>query len=316
MSCCTNAAKSICRLEEVIFEQYGMLGLQCMSRGVNFSIYSLLSGAMIHLIAATCPDPEFNHDAKEYFTRTMRLLENCIDNSASSEMKGQIETLREAFSVDVNRPFVLNPSFPFYHGVPTSIDPHVARAYSQADTVASTMAASGQVNYATHPLSPPHSIGDTDSKGDSPAAVQSLVMLAAGQGAQAHAQPVVDHTAWNPSRLFDNWNTAFGVNGSVTAVMPPALQHEESGLVDSLGGAPPTSSSSYVPTTVGISHSFVSPGMWQDSVAAATAFSETGKRMFPFGGGDGWSNPPPTHGMTSTAAAGTAIRVNGSSRGR
>jgi len=52
MSVCTNAAKSICRLEEVIFELYGMLGLQCMSRGVNFSIYSLLSGAMIHLV---CP---------------------------------------------------------------------------------------------------------------------------------------------------------------------------------------------------------------------------------------------------------------------
>jgi hypothetical protein len=133
----------------------------------------------------------------------MRLLENCIDNSASSEMKGQIETLREAFSVDVNRPFVLNPSFPFYHGVPAAIDP---RAYSQADAVASTMAASGQVTYATHthPLSPPHSIGDADSKGDSPSAVQSLVMLAAGQGAQPHPPPpVVDHAAWNPSRLFE-----------------------------------------------------------------------------------------------------------------
>jgi hypothetical protein len=50
MIVCTNAAKSMCRLEEVIFEHYGMLGLQCMSRGVNFSIYSLLSGAMIHLV--------------------------------------------------------------------------------------------------------------------------------------------------------------------------------------------------------------------------------------------------------------------------
>jgi len=138
----------------------------------------------------------------------MRLLENCIDNSASSEMKGQIETLREAFSVDVNRPFVLNPSFPFYHGVPAaSIDPHIARAYSQADAVATTMAVTnGQVAYSTHPLSPPHSIGDTETKGDSPGAVQSLVMLAAGQGTQAQSsQPtLVDHVAaWNPSRLFE-----------------------------------------------------------------------------------------------------------------
>ncbi|KAF8245927.1 hypothetical protein K440DRAFT_686106 [Wilcoxina mikolae CBS 423.85] len=325
MIVCTNAAKSMCRLEEVIFEHYGMLGLQCMSRGVNFSIYSLLSGAMIHLIAATCPDPEFNHDAKEYFTRTMRLLENCIDNSASSEMKGQIETLREAFSVDINRPFVLNPSFPFYHDVSTSIDPHLARAYTQAEAVASTMAAS-QVTYATHPLSPPHSIGDVESKGESPAAVQSLVMLAAGHGAQPPPQaPIVENIPWNPSRLFENWNTAFGVNGSVgsvTATMPPQplqhAHHEESGLVDSLGGAH-TSSSSYVPTTVGISNSFVSPGMWKDSVAAATGFSESGKRMFHFGDDNTWSNPPSTRVMgtpTTAASASTALRANGaSSRG-
>ena len=133
----------------------------------------------------------------------MRLLENCIDNSASSEMKGQIEALREAFSVDINRPFVLNPSFPFYHGVTTSIDPHIARAYTQAEAVASTMASS-QVTYATHPLSPPHSIGDVEPKGESPAAVQSLVMLATGHGAQASAQgPLVENINWNPSRLFE-----------------------------------------------------------------------------------------------------------------
>jgi hypothetical protein len=151
----------------------------------------------------------------------------------------------------------------------------------------------------------------------------------------------VENIPWNPSRLFEyglsfsswfssltsfrNWNTAFGVNGSVgsvTATMPPQplqhAHHEESGLVDSLGGAH-TSSSSYVPTTVGISNSFVSPGMWQDSVAAATGFSESGKRMFHFGDDNTWSNPPSTRVMgtpTTAASAGTALRANGaSSRG-
>lgn len=61
MSICTNAAKSIVRLEETIFEQYGMLGLQCMLRGVNFTIYTLLTGAMIHLVNTgrenMSPDP-------------------------------------------------------------------------------------------------------------------------------------------------------------------------------------------------------------------------------------------------------------------
>lgn len=152
-------------------------------------------------IAATCPDPEFNHDAKEYFTRTMRILENCIDSSASSEVKGQIETLREAFSLDVNRPFVLNPNFPFYPGVSGPVDPSITRAFTQGEGSHSTLA-TGPVNYPTHPLSPPHSAGGSEPKGESPAAVQSLVMLAAGQGAQSSA-PIVDTLAWNPSRLFE-----------------------------------------------------------------------------------------------------------------
>jgi len=250
-------------LEETVFEQYGMLGLQCMLRGVNFTIYTLLTCAMIHLIAATCPDPEFNHDAKEYFTRTMRILENCIDNSASSEVKGQIETLREAFSLDVNRPFVLNPNFPFYPGVSGPVDPSITRAYTQGE---SSTLATGPVNYPTHPLSPPHSAGGSEPKGESPAAVQSLVMLAAGQGAQ-NSTPIVDTLAWNPSRLFDNWNAAFGVNGTVSAAMPQAqMAAHESGLVDPLG----------------------------DSVAAAAVFSDSHKRPFPFGGETVWHPSPST----------------------
>ncbi|KAI5798982.1 hypothetical protein EDC01DRAFT_25404 [Geopyxis carbonaria] len=311
MSICTNAAKSICRLEEVIFEHYGMLGFQCMSRGVNFSIYSLLSGAMIHLIAATCPDPEFNADAKDYFSRTMRLLENCIDNSASQEVKGQIETLREAFSVDVNQPFVLNPSFPFYPG---NVQPPVdlaARAYTQAESVQATMTAAP---YTGHPLSPPHSTGDVESKGESPAAVQSLVMLAAGQGAQPAPNHMVEQVHWNPSRLFDNWNTAFGVNGSTGGMPNSAMNRQhDSGLVDSLGGGHSPSSNSYIPTSVGLSNSFVSPGMWQDSVAAATVFSDSQKRPFPFNGETSWSTPTPTQGgtgmrtPTSTTVGGVGV---------
>lgn len=139
----------------------------------------------------------------------MRLLENCIDNSASQEVKGQIETLREAFSVDTNRPFVLNPSFPFYNGVSAPVDPSLARAaYTQSETVQSTMASTSQVNYNAHPLSPAHSNGSIESKGESPAAVQSLVMLAAGQGSHApaptnHIAEQVQQAQWNPSRLFE-----------------------------------------------------------------------------------------------------------------
>jgi len=77
--------------------------------------------------------------------------------------------------------------------------------------------------------------------------------------------------------------------------MPQAqMAAHESGLVDPLGGGRPPSSSSYVPATVGVSHSFVSPGMWQDSVAAAAVFSDSHKRPFPFGGETVWHPSPPT----------------------
>ncbi|KAH0608934.1 uncharacterized protein H6S33_001162 [Morchella sextelata] len=315
MMICTNAAKSMLRLEETVFEQYGMLGLQCMLRGVNFTIYALLTCAMIHLIAATCPDPEFNSDAKDYFTRTMRILENCIDSSASSEVKGQIETLRQAFSLDLSRPFVLNPNFPFYPGVSAAVDPSITRAYTQGESPHSTLTAGGPANYS-HPLSPPHSTGDGESKGESPAAVQSLVMLAAGQGTQ-NPPAIVDNMGWNPSRLFDNWNTAFGINGSVSAI-PSGIagHHHESGLVDPLGGGRPPSSSSYVPTTVGVSHSFVSPGMWQDSVAAAAVFSDSNKRPFPFGGETVWNTPGPSQDRPETVPPSTALRSEAGRRSR
>lgn len=131
----------------------------------------------------------------------MRILENCIDSSASSEVKGQIETLRQAFSLDLSRPFVLNPNFPFYPGVSAAVDPSITRAYTQGESPHSTLTAGGPANYS-HPLSPPHSTGDGESKGESPAAVQSLVMLAAGQGTQ-NPPAIVDNMGWNPSRLFE-----------------------------------------------------------------------------------------------------------------
>lgn len=59
--------------------------------------------------------------------------------------------------------------------------------------------------------------------------------------------------------------------------------------------------------------------MWKDSVAAATVFSESGKRTFPFDD-DGWGDPPATRAMvapTTTASAGIALHANGNgSRGR
>lgn len=46
------SAKAMCRLQEAIFQQFGLPGLMCMQRGINFVIYSVLTCALIHLVSA------------------------------------------------------------------------------------------------------------------------------------------------------------------------------------------------------------------------------------------------------------------------
>jgi len=141
----------------------------------------------------------------------MRILENCIDISASAETKGQIQALREAFSLDLNRPFELNPSFPFYQPLHGSPDGHIARtpvsAYSQGEPPEPLITNAQVVAFPPHPVSPPHSTGECDAKGDSPSAVQSLVMLHSGQRVTQSppTSAMLDTPAlgWNPSRIFE-----------------------------------------------------------------------------------------------------------------
>ena len=45
-----DSAKSMCRLQEAIFHQFGLAGLMCMQRGINFVIYAVLTCALVHLV--------------------------------------------------------------------------------------------------------------------------------------------------------------------------------------------------------------------------------------------------------------------------
>lgn len=47
------SAKHMCRLQEGIFQQFGLPGLMCMQRGINFVIYAVLTCALIHLVSAS-----------------------------------------------------------------------------------------------------------------------------------------------------------------------------------------------------------------------------------------------------------------------
>lgn len=123
MMVCYSSAKLLCRLEEAILDNFGLSGLQNMQRGINFTIYAILTCILVHLVALTSPDPDFNTDAREYFTRHMRILEKCMNAWPMTDMQRQIDSMREAFSADLRKPFVLKPSFPYGSPSPSAGHP-------------------------------------------------------------------------------------------------------------------------------------------------------------------------------------------------
>lgn len=50
MLLCYTSAKTLCRLQEAVLQQYGSTGLLCMVRGINFTVYTILTCTMIHLV--------------------------------------------------------------------------------------------------------------------------------------------------------------------------------------------------------------------------------------------------------------------------
>ncbi|KAK4865810.1 hypothetical protein LT330_008903 [Penicillium expansum] len=219
MSLCYSSAKSLCRLQEAILQRFGLSGLLYMQRGINFAIYCILTCTMLHLVAITSPDPEFNSDAREFFTRHMRILETCSTAWPMPEIQAQIDSLRLAFSADMHRPFELKPSFPYgspsepYHPSPP-MDAHYHPHLNQLQS---------RVRYNPLPVTPPISTGAEDSKSDASSQIQSLGMVA-HQPPTNHPldTPSVDETHWDPTRIITQWDIAFSVNpATVSANSPP-----------------------------------------------------------------------------------------------
>ena len=50
MSLCYSSAKTLCRLQEAILDSFGLSGLLYMQRGINFTIYCILTCTMLHLV--------------------------------------------------------------------------------------------------------------------------------------------------------------------------------------------------------------------------------------------------------------------------
>lgn len=129
------------------------------------------------------------------------------------DMQKQVDAIREAFSADVRKPFVLKPSFPYssprsgsrpspqglHAGFGTAVS-HPGGSMDQHLTP--TGQHHPQVAYAGHPVSPPISAGPVDSKGDA-RAVQA--MMAQGTQASSMQQTISlsEPPTWNPARIFE-----------------------------------------------------------------------------------------------------------------
>lgn len=50
MLICYSAAKNLCRLQEGLLQSFGLTGLLCMQRGINFTIYCVLTCTILHLV--------------------------------------------------------------------------------------------------------------------------------------------------------------------------------------------------------------------------------------------------------------------------
>lgn len=219
MESCYSSAKAMCRLQEGIMQAFGLSGLLCMQRGINFVIYSVLSCTMIHLVswtihlissvvlteckvAITSPDPDFNLDAKDYFTRHMRIMESCTSAWPMQEMQSQIDALREAFSVDTSKPFELRPNFP--HGSPGGTtgtlgqNPPLDITYQSL----SRQTSHDIPHQAQQPMTPPISAGLGDGRDRS-------MSMSMAMGAQQHPIPLSttplsnDGMEWNPTKIFE-----------------------------------------------------------------------------------------------------------------
>ncbi|CAO2656691.1 Nn.00g054940.m01.CDS01 [Neocucurbitaria sp. VM-36] len=295
MITCYSAAKNLCKLQEAIMKTYGMPGLLCMMRGISFHIYAVLTCTMLHLVAITCPDPDINSDAREFFVRHMRILETCAPSFPMPEMQQQVNSLRQAFSADISKTFELKPTFPF--GSP-QVAPQSSPLSNQGSyrprhpSHPSPLEQPGQINYHALPITPPISASDHDSKADSPVA-QSLVMMASGQRAPQSTSGihVQESVQWNPQRIFEQWNVAFGTPPpSASSQSSPPLRPPPPGnnTYDmrtpqdttqphyQLPNASPQSSSihgtpSQLPSSTysGANPSYVTPTMWQEVVASS-----------------------------------------------
>lgn len=139
-----------------------------------------------------------NSTAREFFTRHMRVLEQCTTAWPMPEMQSQIDALRVAFSADINRPFELRPSFPY--GSPSEPSQQSPPPMDSQQAYHNFPDAPTMV-YPPHTITPPVSSHPSALSQKSVSPDVKNLGLAPPPMPNSMAGMPVDTMGWDPSRI-------------------------------------------------------------------------------------------------------------------
>lgn len=201
MMICYDSARHLCRLQEATKKEFGLIGLHSMQRGFSFTVYSGLSCVVLHLVAIVSPDPDLNSDAREYFERHMRVMEEVMQAWPMPDLQKQINAFREAFSADLSKPFVLKPGFP-----------HVRQSQSLSNQPEQQPVA----EIKTELLDTGHHHSDHNAGQAAEPPLLDMTPRDLETNLAAHSEPhgiplslPETQPNWNPAPIFQTWNSFF-----------------------------------------------------------------------------------------------------------
>lgn len=130
-------------------------------------------------------------------TRHMRLLEQCAPAWPAQDLQAQILSLRQAFSVDLNKPFELKANLPAGVGFESFSPSPGPESY---DRGINSHPHDQLTHFHTHPMTPPISARNVDDPRDNS-------LLATRRPVSVSGSDMGDHSgSWNPTRLFEYAN--------------------------------------------------------------------------------------------------------------
>lgn len=113
------------------------------------------------------------------------------------EIQAQIDSLRLAFSANINRPFELKPTFPYGSpSEPYQPSPTLETQYHPQPSQMTNLHEAASLH--PYPITPPISAGTEESKAGTPH-IHPPGMLSAHH-VQTDA-PLVDENSWDPTRI-------------------------------------------------------------------------------------------------------------------